>query len=389
MGLSLTVHHHAATVATTVAEVLANSTAIGVAGVERRDGSFENNPPRDSAVNQGDAIILIMRTDNTGDSFHKHPSGKTILLADDHRALRLLFSRKLAAAGHDVVQASTGEDALAMARVSTPDLVVLDVNMPHRDGYEVCAALRQSKQFTEVPIILYSGDDTGDFVQRGREAGADICIRKTSKSSELLASIEEVFSQRHAGGSETSGAVVLVSPPRGSAEASSVDQLSGIDQRFDDAGIDDPGIDDPGIDDPGIDDPGIDDPGIDDPGFDDPGFDIDVAMANADGDRRLLGELVTVMLEETPRLMERISLAITQLDHDSLHRAAHSLKSSLAILGAREASDAAAKLESAAGDCDWDNFDELHGELQTRIATLMRALEKHVASEARDGKQPV
>jgi DNA-binding response OmpR family regulator len=277
-------------------------------------------------VNQGDAIILIMRTDETGDSVHKQPSGKTILLADDHRALRLLFSRKLAAAGHDVVQAATGEDALALARASTPDLVVLDVNMPKRNGYEVCTELRQSEQFADVPIILYSGDDTGDFVQRGRAAGADRCIRKTSKSSELLASIEEVFSQR------------IPSPSRDSADSSSRDEPSGLDQ----------------------------------------GFDFAVAMENADGDRELLDDLVTAMLEETPRLMERIRLAITQRDLDSLQRAAHSLKSSLAILGAGGASDAAARLESAGADRNLEHIDELHVELQTRVGDLTHALEKHV-----------
>ncbi len=348
MGLSLTVYQHAANLPTTVAKVLEESTAVGAAGVERRDGSFESTPPPDTTVRQGDAVVLITRTEETGTSFHRQPSGKTILLADDHRALRLLFSRKLAAAGHDVMQASTGDDALAIARAKTPDLIVLDVNMPHRNGYEVCAALRKSKQFADVPIILYSDDDTAAFMQRGRDSGADMCVRKTSKSSELLASIEQVFSQRSASGTDTSGAVAAASPPQGAAEVSA-----------------------------------------DEPSELDAGFDIGVALENADGDRKLLRELVTVMLEETPQLMERIRLAILQIDYDSLQRTAHSLKSSLAILGAREASDAAARLESAGGDRNMEKIDQLHAELQTRVDALTRALENQVVSEARNGKLPV
>lgn len=331
LGLSMTVYRHSATADTTVDKVLEDSTAIGVAGIERHDGSFEHNPSRDAIVNQGDSIALIMQTEETGDSFHKQPSGKTILLADDHRALRLLFSRKLAAAGHDVVQAATGEDALVLAHASTPDLIVLDVDMPKRNGYDVCAELRQSKEFTNVPIIIYSGDDTGEFMQRGWDSGADICIRKTSKSSELLASIEEVFAQRRTSGSDTRA-------PGESDESSRLDEKSEVEE----------------------------------------GFDFAVAMENADGDRKLLGELVTVMLEETPQLMARITLATTERDLDPLRRAAHSLKGSLGVVGACQASSAAAKLESAAASRDIQSIDELHAELQRRVETVTRALRKQV-----------
>lgn len=136
---------------------------------------------------------MITRSGST-ESFQKKSTGRTILLADDHRALRLLFSRKLAAAGHDVLQAGSGEEAVRLARAHRPDLVVLDVNMPDGNGYDVCEELRKTERFTTVPIILYSGEDTDEFIERGRAAGADMCIRKTSKSTDLLARIEEAFS---------------------------------------------------------------------------------------------------------------------------------------------------------------------------------------------------
>ena len=316
LGLHLSAYRHASNDPITVADVLEESRAVGAAGIERCDGSFESTPPADTPLHQGDALVMIRRAEETGDSVPRRTTGKTILLADDHRALRLLFARKLAAAGHDVLQAASGDDALALARAHAPDLIVLDVNMPHRNGYEVCETLRQSEPLADVPIILYSGEDTAEFAQRGRAAGADVCVRKTSKSSELLASIEEIFAQRNAtdNGRELRSAA----------------------------------------------------------------FDVEIAMKNTEGDRTLLREVVSAMLVETPQLMDRIKTAVRQLDHRAVRLAAHALKSSLAIVGAQEASAVAARLESAGSDADMENAARLQAELEPRIDALMRSLEDHV-----------
>ncbi|QDV86031.1 Sensor protein EvgS precursor [Stieleria magnilauensis] len=343
LGVSLKPHRHDAEQATTVDEILNESTAVGVAGIQRCDGTFDPTPPPETAVHQGDTVILVTRTSQAGDSFNKPPSGKTILLADDHRALRLLFTRKLAAAGHDVIQAANGDDALAMARATTPDLIVLDVNMPARDGYQVCHELRQSKQFATTPIILYSGNDTAEFAQRGRAAGANTCVRKTSKSSELLASIEAIFSERQQdrdaedrserpreGSSSTESATVSEGPPPHSRP-----------------------------------------------------FDFETAMENAGGDEELLSELITAMEEETPRMMNEIQTAVAATDYKSLERAAHALKGSLVVFGADEASEAATQLEIAARQQDASSIERLTGNLQTQIAEVTRALQQHARSLAR------
>ncbi|MEW4531304.1 NAD-binding protein [Maioricimonas sp. JC845] len=191
-GLSMNVYHHASDEPTTVADVLRETSACGAAGLQRTDETFIPTPAPGTAVQKDDTVIVITRSGST-ESFQKKSTGRTILLADDHRALRLLFSRKLAAAGHDVLQAGSGEEAVRLARAHRPDLVVLDVNMPDGNGYDVCEELRKTERFTTVPIILYSGEDTDEFIERGRAAGADMCIRKTSKSTDLLARIEEAF----------------------------------------------------------------------------------------------------------------------------------------------------------------------------------------------------
>jgi HPt (histidine-containing phosphotransfer) domain-containing protein len=106
-------------------------------------------------------------------------------------------------------------------------------------------------------------------------------------------------------------------------------------------------------------------------------FNIEVAVENVDGDRQLLNELVTVLLEDTPHIMVRIGQAIAQHDHQSLQRESHSLKSSVAILGAGQASAAAAKLESAGTDVDPHDLAQWHVDLQSHIDELTLAFQEH------------
>ena len=88
-----------------VADALEESGAVGAAGVHREDGSFQPSPPPDTVLQPEDAVVVITKTDEGGGSFQKRATGKKILIADDHRALRLLFARNLASAGHEVIQA--------------------------------------------------------------------------------------------------------------------------------------------------------------------------------------------------------------------------------------------------------------------------------------------
>ncbi len=332
MGLGLKIYRPSASTPITVADAVEKSGAIGAAGVHHPDGSFEPTPPPETVVHSDDVMVMITKTDEGGDSFQKRTTGKKILIADDHRALRLLFARKLASAGHEVIQAAAGDEAFALACSHRPDLIVLDVNMPQQNGYDVCAALRQHPPLTDVPIILYSGEETEEFVQRGRKSGATMCLRKTSKSSELLARIDEAFAMQSSQPSTLEAVEHLASGQ------TSVDEDSDPSHHV---------------------------------------FDINLAVENVDGDRQLLNELVNVMLEDTPQIMKRIGSAIEQLDHQALRFESHSLKSSVAILGANQASAAAARLESAGLDVAPQDLDQWHAELQIQIDELTSALQEH------------
>jgi two-component system response regulator MprA len=123
-----------------------------------------------------------------------------ILVADDDLAVRESLRRSLAFNGYDVSLASDGEEALAAATGGTPDLVLLDVNMPRLDGLEVCRRIRASGN--EVPVLMLTARvEVGDRVL-GLDAGADDYLPKPFALEELLARVRALL-RRARGTSET------------------------------------------------------------------------------------------------------------------------------------------------------------------------------------------
>jgi len=113
--------------------------------------------------------------------------GRTrILVVDDDAALSEMLQIVLRQEGFDTVRCATGDAAVAEFRASRPDLVLLDLNLPGRDGVEVCKDIRAE---SGVPIIMLTAkSDTADVVS-GLEAGADDYVAKPFKAKELLARI--------------------------------------------------------------------------------------------------------------------------------------------------------------------------------------------------------
>lgn len=120
---------------------------------------------------------------------------REILLVDDERTLLLSLSTVLSEAGYAVRVAMNGNKALKAIAQSRPDLVLLDVTMPGKCGFDVCREIRKSD--ATLPIAFLTALDTPHDELKGLSAGGDIYISKTTPDEVLLARIAAVLRLRN------------------------------------------------------------------------------------------------------------------------------------------------------------------------------------------------
>ena len=116
-----------------------------------------------------------------------------ILAVDDSASMRQMVSFTLKGAGHEVVEAVDGVDALAKAQGQKFDLVISDVNMPNMDGITLIAELRKVAAFKFIPMLMLTTESTGEKKQQGKAAGATGWIVKPFNPDQLLATIAKVL----------------------------------------------------------------------------------------------------------------------------------------------------------------------------------------------------
>lgn len=114
-----------------------------------------------------------------------------ILIVDDDRTLSDLVAFTLRREGFETLQAKDGEVALQRWREEAPDLIVLDVNLPKRDGFEVCRTIR--RQQDDVPIIMLTVRDEEDDLITGLGVGADDYIYKPFSPRQLVARVQALL----------------------------------------------------------------------------------------------------------------------------------------------------------------------------------------------------
>ena len=119
----------------------------------------------------------------------------SILVVDDDRRVVELLTIALNAYGFRVLQASDGEEALRLASRERPDLVVLDVRLPKRSGYEVCEVLRQDPEDPQLPIIMVSAAAETEARLQGLSRGADDYVAKPFSPKELIARIRRLLAR--------------------------------------------------------------------------------------------------------------------------------------------------------------------------------------------------
>ncbi len=117
----------------------------------------------------------------------------TILIVEDDPMISLMISKILELNEYAVQTAPDGEEALIKIEKFIPDLVMLDINMPKMDGYEVCRRLKKDTRFDKIPILMITGNSDRVERLRGLEMGADDFLLKPFNYDELLTRVLSTF----------------------------------------------------------------------------------------------------------------------------------------------------------------------------------------------------
>lgn len=117
----------------------------------------------------------------------------TILVADDELDILEILNFNLKAEGYNVIKATNGNDAVELARIHKPDLIILDVMMPGKTGFEVCKILRADKEFEKTIIIFLTALNDDSTEIKGLETGGDDYITKPISPKVLISRVNALF----------------------------------------------------------------------------------------------------------------------------------------------------------------------------------------------------
>lgn len=122
------------------------------------------------------------------------PGGRfRILLVEDFDDARELYSMCLDSSGYDVIEASTGEDALALARTSAPDLILMDMLLPGMDGWQATAELKADPRTQHIPIVALTAHALSDERDRVASLGCEAFLAKPCLPPDLIRTVARIL----------------------------------------------------------------------------------------------------------------------------------------------------------------------------------------------------
>ena len=123
---------------------------------------------------------------------------KKVLIADDEQNIVISLEFLMKREGFEVVVANDGEEAIRRIRADQPDLVLLDVMMPHKSGFEVCQAVRADERVQATKILMLTAKGRETDVAKGLALGANAYMTKPFSTRELVQKVAELLGETSA-----------------------------------------------------------------------------------------------------------------------------------------------------------------------------------------------
>ncbi|MDP3937781.1 MAG: response regulator [Deltaproteobacteria bacterium] len=120
---------------------------------------------------------------------------KRILSVEDEPAIQKTLKLRLEASGYEVLCATDGAEGLELARQEKPDLIILDLMLPKRDGNSVCRLLKFDQRYREIPILMLTARGLQKDRETGVKMGADAYLTKPYDSVELIATVRKLLGE--------------------------------------------------------------------------------------------------------------------------------------------------------------------------------------------------
>jgi DNA-binding response OmpR family regulator len=117
-------------------------------------------------------------------------TGQSVLIIDDEPTITEMAKLILQDEGYTVFTASNADIAIKRLGVLTPTVILLDVNMPRQDGYQLCKRIRGDYPHIQCPIVFFTGNNTVDHLRMARDAGGDYFVIKPFTPATLIAGIK-------------------------------------------------------------------------------------------------------------------------------------------------------------------------------------------------------
>lgn len=118
---------------------------------------------------------------------------KSVLVVDDEPNISLSLQFLMTQAGYEVRVAADGEAALREVENNPPDLILLDVNMPKRNGFEVCETIRANPSWAGICILMLTAKGRDIEREQGLALGADDYVTKPFSTQEIVAKVKELL----------------------------------------------------------------------------------------------------------------------------------------------------------------------------------------------------